>query len=419
MSNQFSYVLSLLTLSFAFSILPACANSVESAQTESQAAGPIAENSAKGSRPVLSLPFFLPQDHDEKHCSIPDNLRTAFVNQKNGNYEEAIALYKHVLDKDPGNVQAANNLAVCFKQLGLLDEAIGEYKKLLVQHPNKAELITNLGSAYAKKGDLNKSFDCYYQAILLKPSYAPAHFNLAHAYTRMSNLDNAIEEHTKAIALDPNNANYHRDFAACLNRLRFTAQAEAEYERAVKLNDISAETLVALANVKIKLGKAEEARNLFQKVLQTSPDDSEALAGLAHCYLLEHKLDLAQDKVNESLDISAECFAARAVQAQIYYEKGEFLNAVNAWKQITRIVKVYPEAHYKVGLCLEKLNLKTQAYEALERALKQEKQESRPDIALEVDIYRALSRVSISLNKQKEAAIYSKEAKLLSAKPIN
>ncbi|HEY9715295.1 MAG TPA: tetratricopeptide repeat protein, partial [Chroococcales cyanobacterium] len=71
--------------------------------------------------------------------------------------DEAMRIFQEVLQRDPKNTVALNNLAVCQKKLGQIDEAIANLNEAIENNPTRAELHNNLATAYMAKGNLEEA----------------------------------------------------------------------------------------------------------------------------------------------------------------------------------------------------------------------------------------------------------------------
>jgi len=88
--------------------------------------------------------------------------------------------------------QALLDKAVAAQQAGNLDEAVGIYRSLIEKYPRIAELRSNLGAALAGEGHYSEAVTEYKQALELKPDPA-VRLNLALAYYKAEQLPLAVE----------------------------------------------------------------------------------------------------------------------------------------------------------------------------------------------------------------------------------
>lgn len=72
-------------------------------------------------------------------------------------FEDAIALYKYILEKKPDFHQAIQNIGVCYIQNGKPQEALKYFEKALSISPDDELCLGNLAHAYYLLGDLKES----------------------------------------------------------------------------------------------------------------------------------------------------------------------------------------------------------------------------------------------------------------------
>jgi tetratricopeptide (TPR) repeat protein len=79
-------------------------------------------------------------------------LGNAYFREKR--YKEAALEYERVIDLDPLNEQACENLAIAYANLGQLVRAIHQWERLLRMAPNREDIHKSIQKA---KAFLNKS----------------------------------------------------------------------------------------------------------------------------------------------------------------------------------------------------------------------------------------------------------------------
>src|SRR5262245_54000653 len=79
-----------------------------------------------------------PQDTDAM-------LRLANLYQDAGKFDEAIALYRRILDLRPDDVNPRTDMGICLRESGHVDEALAEFRKSLELDPKHWQTWLNLG----------------------------------------------------------------------------------------------------------------------------------------------------------------------------------------------------------------------------------------------------------------------------------
>ena len=134
---------------------------------------------------------------------------------RQGRVDEAAAIYRQVLEREPGNTIAIhylgmaawhrgdiaaaetqmrasidadgsvpdfhNNLGLLLRDTGRVDAAIACYRQALTVDPEWIEAFSNLGLALESAGRFDEAIDAYREAIARQPGFAAARQNLARA----------------------------------------------------------------------------------------------------------------------------------------------------------------------------------------------------------------------------------------------
>ena len=147
-----------------------------------------------------------------------------------GRNDAAVDLIRRATSLGPNYAEAHNNLGNALRAQGQPDEAIAAYRRAFALNPNLPEVHNNLGNALAEKGQLEEAITAYRQAISLRPEYAEAHYNLGSALKEQGQLDEAIAAYRQAIALKPNLPEAHNNLSLALLARGDFQQGWEEYE---------------------------------------------------------------------------------------------------------------------------------------------------------------------------------------------
>jgi len=96
-------------------------------------------------------------DNDDTRAQAEDLCDEAVDQYADGNYDEAIELYKKALELDPKYGDAFTGLAMCHQAKGDLDAAIEVTKRYVEVEPEDILGFTNLSMFYQKKGMIKEA----------------------------------------------------------------------------------------------------------------------------------------------------------------------------------------------------------------------------------------------------------------------
>ena len=324
-------------------------------------------------------------------------------------FDEAIGSLKvALLLKHAG---AQKELAIAYFKAGKLDEAEALYKEMLVKNPNDMDLRYRLGNIYLAKGMLNEAGAEYRQVLQMDPNNGGAHNGLANLYYRQRKFDDAMAEYLQAIQMNPNlaevnldlgNAYYEkRQYSQAANYFKkytelapkdavgyfmlakayqvqkdstLFPQAIAMSEKAVKLDPNNDGAWYLLASLNRDLKNYKQSAMAFSKALELSPVDAERWYEAGKVYIkLGNAYWDAKDTLSAraNFDSSIVCFDKACEldpakvensyydKATAYYQGGKYDQAIEWFK---RRIKQNPKTAYGAWYMMGMSNsLKAQA----------------------------------------------------------
>jgi len=152
---------------------------------------------------------------------------------------EARKAFQTVLDLDPRDVKAENNLGLIFESSSDPDAAIDAYRKAIAwqeasPHPSEQPYV-NLGNLWMEQGQAKEAVTPLERAVALAPDNAFCRLKLGTAYLRTGNLDAARRELERATSLDPENAAAHYQLGRLYKEAHEPDRAKVEFDRTAEL----------------------------------------------------------------------------------------------------------------------------------------------------------------------------------------
>ncbi len=118
-----------------------------------------------------------------------------------GNYPQAIALYKKAIDLKPDHADAWFNLGNTYGKTGKYGDAVTAFDHAITSKKGYAEAYSGRGIAYASLGKVKDALADMGSAIKFKPDYAMVYFNRAMLYLNTGKKDLACADLSKAVQL--------------------------------------------------------------------------------------------------------------------------------------------------------------------------------------------------------------------------
>ncbi len=231
------------------------------------------------------------------------DFRRALALQRHGLLPAAEGLYRAVLRRAPGHVQALFNLGLVLVRQGRFDDAVVQFDKALAQKPDFAAAHNAIGIALRMGGRAQEAIRHYAAALAIKPDYAEVENNFGLALQALGRDAEAVDRYRRALALAPDYFEAESNLAAALRALhRFTEAAE-HCRNAVALRPSSAEAHNNLAAALQLLGRHDEALAEFDRALALAPQLASAWHGRGTVLRTLGRLGEAQGAIEQAIAI--------------------------------------------------------------------------------------------------------------------
>lgn len=123
-----------------------------------------------------------------------------------GSYEEALVLFKKVIEKFPTSVEGYYNLGLTHLRMGNIPEATGAFERAIEIYPEGIESYLALGECYFNSGKNEEAERVFSQAMTMQPENPKPYYNLGIVYSKQGKSQEALNYFEQAIKLDPKHA---------------------------------------------------------------------------------------------------------------------------------------------------------------------------------------------------------------------
>lgn len=210
-------------------------------------------------RVALGEPTYLPE--------IKLMSKTAAAAAAGGAADKSMLVLKGAVDK-----------AIELTKAGKLDEAEAIYKENLVKNPSIAVLHSNLALIYVMKKDPAAAEAEYLKAIEVQPDYAEAYAGLSNLYLSSNQAAKAQEFTAKAAADHPDDAKIQMQLGIVGFNTGKHEEAAAAFKKALALDPSLGETHFYLGSIAVGQGKTDECIAELEKYLGSSPQNAQNIA---------------------------------------------------------------------------------------------------------------------------------------------
>ena len=161
--------------------------------------------------------------------------RTGVAYRLKGDLPKGIDYLNRAKDLLPDNAFVMNQLALMYEASGKHKEAADAYQKVIQNDPNDAEALNNLAFLLAQTGgDLNEALTLANRAKQRMPDTWEISDTIAWIYIKKNLSDNAIEVCRELTSHVPQNPTYHYHYALALAQKGDKAQAMKEAQLALE-----------------------------------------------------------------------------------------------------------------------------------------------------------------------------------------
>lgn len=292
-------------------------------------------------------------------------LRQALDLEQLGRLDDAEALYRQVLAKQPGNADALhllgilshrrgrpaaavellqkaarraprdsrilNNLGQILKAAGNPDEAEKTFRRAIAFKPDFADAHNNLGTMLAARGRKEEAEACFQKALRLNPDHGPALYNFATVMLAANRFAEAIPLFRRIVAARPDLADAHNNLGYSLQETGVDREAEAHLRAALEIDPNHADALVNLAKIRVERNDLKAAEELLGRALAAKPGHARALSALGIVLL-------RTGRQSEAIEAQRRSLAADPAQNETAVNLAMLLMGACAWDEYERVI---------------------------------------------------------------------------------
>ena len=165
---------------------------------------------------------------------------------------EARKAFLKILELDPHNVRAENNLGLIFESNGEPAAAIEAYRRAIAWQeqtlrPSEQPYV-NLGNLLMEQGQTKEAIEPLEKAVALAPNNAFCRLTLGVYYRKVGRMEGAQRELERATQLEPDNAVAHYQLGRLYKEIHALDRAQAEFDRTAELQSRAAGSQSARPN---------------------------------------------------------------------------------------------------------------------------------------------------------------------------
>jgi tetratricopeptide (TPR) repeat protein len=304
------------------------------------------KESLRGMARLLAAIVLLSSGNAQSADSEGAQLATALQEQRAGNIDKAIALYREILQRNPKSAETHNWLGVAFAEKSNLIDAIAEFRKSVALDPKLARAWTNLGSALARSGEVQESVRAFGRALECNRDDPASHMNLAVALRANGDTKGAVEHLRYVAAKRPEDAGVQYELGQTLRQAGNTEVAVEAFETALQINP---ELREGYYNLGVTLKQIAAARRP-----PNSPARSPGADAFERAQQSSARGDLkaAKEQLEQALQADTGYAEAHNLLGFILGQERDLKGAIEQLHRAIELRPDYAEAHYNLGVAL-------------------------------------------------------------------
>ena len=186
----------------------------------------------------------------QKRMSFEDEIKKALAFEKEGSKQEAEDIYRDILKKDSGHVEASTLLARIAMDYQHYKDAEIFLKNALKKAPDYARAWSDLVRAQQEQDKHHEATESAEQLVIINPDFPESHMIYAGTVGAAGDHHGAIKAYQKAIELDANKPGAYSSMAHHLKTIGQTEEAIKAYRQSIKIKPDHTEAYWSLANLK-------------------------------------------------------------------------------------------------------------------------------------------------------------------------
>lgn len=251
--------------------------------------------------------------------------RARGLHQK-GELAEAERLYRFLLQRDGGDVDALHGLGLLYARCGRFEDARQLVDRALGLHPGRPEFHFHRAEIAGALGMREQALESYRQALVLRPDFFEVLVNMGDLLLQMGRTDEPLALLEQAIRLRPDDAAALNNRGNALQALKRHEEALQSFERVLQLLPGNPDVLNNRASALLSLGRFAEAADACRQALAQRADHVPALLNLG-------RAQAGQDLLEEALQHYDAALALQPAHFDGWRERAALLAGLRRYRE--------------------------------------------------------------------------------------
>lgn len=256
-------------------------------------------------------------------------------------FDEAVSVFKEMLDNDPAAHHIRLYLGIAFEEKGELENAFNEFIKIPHGSTPYIEAIGHIAFILKEKGEHDKAIGIIREAIKTNLHQVELYLNLATLYESLDKVDAGLDFLLENDHLFVTEARYHFRVGVLLDKLGRRAESIERMKKVLSLNPKDAQALNYLGYSYAEMGiHLDEALKYLKLAVEIRPNDAFILDSLGWVYFKLKRYDDAVRFLEDSYSLVNDDSTIAEHLGDVYAARREFKKAL---KQYQKSLEISPE----------------------------------------------------------------------------
>ena len=175
----------------------------------------------------------------------------ALYYQRVGDFDNAIAHYRALLEENGASAEVHNNLGLLYEERGQRTEAVTQFQQAIAIDPRHVKAHNNLGVSLMRANSPAAAAAEFRVALDADPRNVESLVNLALVQKAAGRLADARDLLRRALAIDPGNAGSHYNLAIVADESGDTATAIEHYRTFLRLGNAANDELATQVRARL------------------------------------------------------------------------------------------------------------------------------------------------------------------------
>ncbi len=290
------------------------------------------------------------------------DLAQALLLQQSGQADDAIAIYRRALKRNPKSADAHNWLGVALLQKNALQEAAAEFREAVRLRPAFVRAYNNLGSTLAQAGQIEEGIAALERGLKVAPADLQLRINLGMALRSKGDAEGAITQFKSLLAQNADSPELQYQYGQTLRQSGDLEGAIQAFEKSLALNPEARESYYGL-------GQALKEAAAEHRPRRPAAPPSDELQTAAQA-IAKGDLPRARQSLEAAVARDPKSAEAQNLLGFVLGRSGDLPAAVDKLKQAVALDPDLADAHYNLGVALWYRGDRTTALVELDQAIR-------------------------------------------------